>query len=279
MSFPELAGDAPAAAQRPGRAGTRKWPPSSSPRAPPASPCPFQDLGQPGAQRSSGRSIAWACARRRGMAVLGTVPPQHSYGLESTVLMAMQGGLALHAGRPFYPADIRAELAALPRPRCLVTTPMHLRVLLAEAGRAAAGSIFCCARPRRCRRSSRRRPKRASPRRCTRSTAAPRPGRSPRGAPSRPTSGVRCRASRCARTSKGTWVKGGHVETEVLLGDVIELRGRREVPAARPHRGPGEHRGQAHLARASQLSPELDRRRARRRIRHARRSSATRSRG
>src|SRR4029077_5180043 len=58
-----------------------------------------------------------------GLAVLGTVPPQHSYGLESTVLMVLQGGLALHAGRPFFPADIRAELAALPRPRCLVTTP------------------------------------------------------------------------------------------------------------------------------------------------------------
>src|SRR5262249_13665727 len=68
----------------------------------------------------------------RGMAVVGTVPPQHSYGLESTLLMAMQGGLALHAGRPFFPADIRAELRSLPRPRCLVTTPIHLRVLLGE---------------------------------------------------------------------------------------------------------------------------------------------------
>jgi acyl-coenzyme A synthetase/AMP-(fatty) acid ligase len=26
--------------------------------------------------------------------------------------------------------------------------------------------------------------------------------------------------------SRGTWVKGGHVESEILLGDVIELRGR-----------------------------------------------------
>ncbi|MGH8661615.1 MAG: AMP-binding protein, partial [Burkholderiales bacterium] len=66
-----------------------------------------------------------------GMAVLSTVPPQHSYGLESTVLMVMQGGLALHARRPLFPADIRAELAALPRPRALVTTPVHLRALLA----------------------------------------------------------------------------------------------------------------------------------------------------
>ena len=50
-------------------------------------------------------------------AIVGTVPPQHMYGLESTVLLPMQGGLALHSGRPFYPADISGELEALPRPR------------------------------------------------------------------------------------------------------------------------------------------------------------------
>ncbi|MGH8635326.1 MAG: AMP-binding protein, partial [Burkholderiales bacterium] len=69
---------------------------------------------------------------RPGMAVLATVPPQHAYGLESTVMLVMQGGLALHAGRPLFPADVRAALAELPRPRALVTTPVHLRVLLAE---------------------------------------------------------------------------------------------------------------------------------------------------
>lgn len=65
-------------------------------------------------------------------AILGTVPPQHMYGLESTVLMPLQSGAALHAGRPFYPADICASLASLPRPRVLVTTPYHLRALLKE---------------------------------------------------------------------------------------------------------------------------------------------------
>ncbi|MDP2266530.1 MAG: AMP-binding protein [Thiobacillus sp.] len=65
-------------------------------------------------------------------AILGTVPPQHMYGLESTVLMPLQSGAALHAGHPFYPADICAQLAELPHPRMLVTTPFHLRTLLAE---------------------------------------------------------------------------------------------------------------------------------------------------
>jgi acyl-coenzyme A synthetase/AMP-(fatty) acid ligase len=66
----------------------------------------------------------------RSYAVLGTVPAQHMYGFESTVLTCLQSGNALCAERPFYPADICASIAALPRPRVLVTTPIHLRTLL-----------------------------------------------------------------------------------------------------------------------------------------------------
>ncbi len=64
--------------------------------------------------------------------VLGTVPAQHMYGLESTVFMPLQAGAALHAGRPFYPADVCVALNELPHPRMLVTTPFHLRALLAD---------------------------------------------------------------------------------------------------------------------------------------------------
>lgn len=67
----------------------------------------------------------------RPHALIGTVPPQHMYGLESTVLLALQSGHALTAERPFYPADICASIEAVPRPRALVTTPIHLRTLLA----------------------------------------------------------------------------------------------------------------------------------------------------
>jgi acyl-coenzyme A synthetase/AMP-(fatty) acid ligase len=67
-----------------------------------------------------------------GAAIVGTVPHQHSYGLESTVLLALQHGLAFEAERPFYRADVAASLAALPRPRLLVTTPIHLRALVDE---------------------------------------------------------------------------------------------------------------------------------------------------
>jgi acyl-coenzyme A synthetase/AMP-(fatty) acid ligase len=67
----------------------------------------------------------------RSHALIGTVPAQHMYGFESTVLLALLSGNSMSAERPFYPADIAAAVAAVPRPRSLVTTPVHLRALLA----------------------------------------------------------------------------------------------------------------------------------------------------
>lgn len=66
----------------------------------------------------------------RPCTLIGTVPPQHMFGFESTVLLPMHGGCAFHAGQPFYPADIAAALRTIPAARVLVSTPMHLRVLL-----------------------------------------------------------------------------------------------------------------------------------------------------
>src|SRR5579859_7840984 len=74
--------------------------------------------------------FALHCGNRATL--VGTVPAQHMYGLESTVLMALRGGLALHSGRPFYPADVAAALAGIPGERVLITTPVHLRALLNE---------------------------------------------------------------------------------------------------------------------------------------------------
>lgn len=64
--------------------------------------------------------------------LVGTVPVQHSYGFESTFLLALHGGCAFWAGKPFYPQDIASALAAVPQPRLLVTTPFHLSALLAS---------------------------------------------------------------------------------------------------------------------------------------------------
>ena len=70
--------------------------------------------------------------RLNGTRVIGTVPHQHSYGLESTVLLGLQHGLIIDAGGLFYPADIRARIEAANERCILVTTPVHLQALVEE---------------------------------------------------------------------------------------------------------------------------------------------------
>ena len=158
-----------------------------------------------------------------GASLLGTVPHQHSYGLESLVMLAMQHGLALQARRLFYPADIRAQIAATPQPRVLVTTPVHLRVLLAEPETPAPVDLVLCA-------------------------TAPLAGQLAREAEARFALSLyeiygcseagQIAARRTALTEEwhcldgitlrqdaaGTWASGPPIAVETLLPDVIELR-------------------------------------------------------
>jgi acyl-coenzyme A synthetase/AMP-(fatty) acid ligase len=87
-------------------------------------------------------------ARRLGVgaghAILGTVPPQHMYGFESTVLLPLLSGAALTSERPYFPADIDAAIERLPAPRTLFITPFHLRAWL-EAGDTARIETLVCA--------------------------------------------------------------------------------------------------------------------------------------
>jgi acyl-coenzyme A synthetase/AMP-(fatty) acid ligase len=62
--------------------------------------------------------------------VVATVPPQHMYGMEMSVLLPLLGGVAVHAAKPFFPGDIAQALQAARAPRLLVTTPVHLRALV-----------------------------------------------------------------------------------------------------------------------------------------------------
>lgn len=64
--------------------------------------------------------------------VIATVPPQHMYGLETSVFFALAANCASHHGKPFFPADVRDALAAIPAPRLLISTPIHLRALIAS---------------------------------------------------------------------------------------------------------------------------------------------------
>jgi len=77
--------------------------------------------------------------------LIGTVPPQHMYGLESTVLMALHSGNALSNQQPFYPADICETIAAVPAPRVLISSPVHLRTLLDSGLQPAALALVVSA--------------------------------------------------------------------------------------------------------------------------------------
>jgi acyl-coenzyme A synthetase/AMP-(fatty) acid ligase len=63
--------------------------------------------------------------------VVATVPPQHMYGFETTITLVLLSGSAVSDGRPLFPADVAAELASVPAPRVLITTPAHLKACVA----------------------------------------------------------------------------------------------------------------------------------------------------
>jgi len=95
--------------------------------------------GQPSAHTKTWRSLHASTAgnlrmlgERVGGAfhVVATVPPQHMYGLETSVVLPLLGNVAVCGSRPFFPADVSAALETLPAPRVLVITPVHLRALV-----------------------------------------------------------------------------------------------------------------------------------------------------
>ncbi len=85
--------------------------------------------------------------RDPGQTLVATVPPQHMYGLESTVLYALLGYSRLLADCPFYPGDIHAALAEAGQ-ATLVTTPFHLNTCLrSPLDWPATRRILCATAP------------------------------------------------------------------------------------------------------------------------------------
>ncbi|KWZ36464.1 acyl-CoA synthetase family protein [Burkholderia anthina] len=171
----------------------------------------------------------------RAATLIGTVPAQHMYGFESTVLLALIGGLAFSNRQPFYPGDIRDELDAIPQPRVLVTSPIHLRALLA-AGHALprAALVLSATAPL------------SEKLACEAEAALDAPlveiygstetgqiatRRTSQGAAWDPFPGIRLDARDARDEPAGddsgptVWVSGGHVETPVPMGDALELLG------------------------------------------------------
>ena len=65
--------------------------------------------------------------------IIATVPPQHMYGLETTVMVPLVAASKVYGGRPFYPEDIRLALDRCSGSRVLITTPIHLHACVASA--------------------------------------------------------------------------------------------------------------------------------------------------
>jgi acyl-coenzyme A synthetase/AMP-(fatty) acid ligase len=79
--------------------------------------------------------------------IVATVPPQHMYGFETTMMLPLRAAVAIHAGESFFPSDVLAALAGLPPRRLLVTTPLHLRALIAEGRPPQLSAVISATAP------------------------------------------------------------------------------------------------------------------------------------
>ena len=160
----------------------------------------------------------------RQHAIVGTVPSQHMYGLELTVLLTLQTGNACAAERPFYPADICNALAAVPRPRTLVSTPVHLRMLLAADVDLPAADLVVSATAPLSQNLAREVEERFDTRLLeiygSTETGQIACRRTAHAVEWRLWDGVRLR-ERDGRT----WADGGHIEQATAMCDVIEITG------------------------------------------------------
>jgi acyl-coenzyme A synthetase/AMP-(fatty) acid ligase len=62
--------------------------------------------------------------------MLATVPPQHNWGLETSIQLPLIADIAISSETPLFPQDIADALEQLPRPRAVVSSPIHLESLL-----------------------------------------------------------------------------------------------------------------------------------------------------
>ena len=80
---------------------------------------------------------SWRIAKGIGLAdhpdsmIIATVPAQHMYGLELSVLLPLTEGLTVHADRPLFPVDVERCAREADGDVVLVTTPVHLKALIA----------------------------------------------------------------------------------------------------------------------------------------------------
>ena len=82
-----------------------------------------------------------------GDTILGTVPAQHMYGFECTVMLPLQSGAALTSERLYFPAEIDTAISRAPPRRLLFSTPFHLKAWLAGGEPARVETIVSATAP------------------------------------------------------------------------------------------------------------------------------------
>ena len=70
-------------------------------------------------------------------AIVGSVPPQHMFGLETTVMLPWYMGAPVHTQRPLLAADLATVLARYPLPSWWMTTAVHMRAPLSANAQMA----------------------------------------------------------------------------------------------------------------------------------------------
>ena len=165
---------------------------------------------------------------------VGTVPAQHMYGLETTIMLPLQWGWSLHAGNSILPADIRTDLEQLGSPAWLMTTPFHLKAYLSEQTiLPGLEGIISATMPLA----------RSVAQNAERLWQVPVHeiyGCTEGGmlASRHTTAGelwTLCHELRIRHTDDTTWVMGGHVGAWLQLTDRIRIHGRREFFLLGPH--------------------------------------------
>ncbi|MEJ6022742.1 AMP-binding protein [Ramlibacter sp. PS4R-6] len=71
--------------------------------------------------------------------IVCSVPPQHMFGLETSVMLSLIGGMPVQEGRPLLPGDVCGALADSHGSALWIATPVHLRAFT-QAGERAMGA-------------------------------------------------------------------------------------------------------------------------------------------
>lgn len=80
--------------------------------------------------------------------MIATVPPQHMWGFETSILLPLFSAVAVSDQTPFFPQDIHDALAAVEEPRALVSSPLHLDAFFkADTGSIRIDRIFSATAP------------------------------------------------------------------------------------------------------------------------------------